>query len=75
MAKARKNFKFETGDLAKIAANKSGHSFEFGTIVKLEKCAEDYKAYANDDFWWVTDDDLVEVDNDTLVKEMTDKEV
>lgn len=68
----KKNIKFETGDYAKIANNKSGHAFEIGTIVKLEKHAEDYKAFANDDFWWVTDDDLVEIDNDTLVKEMTE---
>lgn len=73
LGKEKKNIKFETGDYAKIANSKSGHEFEIGTIVKLEKHAEDYKAFANDDYWWVTDDDLVEVDNDTLVKEMTEE--
>lgn len=73
LGKEKKNIKFETGDYAKIADNKSGHSFELGTIVKLEKHAEDYKAFANDDYWWVTDGDLVEIDNDTLVKEMTEE--
>ncbi len=73
LKKGRKNIKFETGDYAKIADNKSGHEFEIGTIVKLEKHDEDYKAFANGDYWWVTDNDLVEVDIDTLVKEMTEE--
>lgn len=72
LGKGKKNIKFETGDYAKIANNKAGHEFELGTIVKLEKHDEDYKAFANGEYWWVTDDDLVEVDNDTLVKEMTE---
>lgn len=72
LGKGRKDILFETGDYAKIANNKSGHEFEIGTIVKLEKDDEDYKAFANGDYWWVTDDDLAEIDNDTLVKEMTE---
>lgn len=66
------NIKFKTGDYAKIADNKSGHEFEIGTIVKLEKHDDDYKAFANDTYWWVTDNDLAEIDNDTFVKEMTE---
>lgn len=52
------NIKFNTGDYAKIIANKHGHRFKIGTIVRLEKGAIDYTAYAKDDFWYVQDDEL-----------------
>lgn len=65
------NVKFKTGDSAKIVDNNSGHQFEIGTIVMLEKHKGNYKAYANGDYWWVTDYDLAEIDNDDLVKEFT----
>lgn len=55
---SRQNIKFETGDNAKIAANVSEHDFEIGTIVRLEKCDTDYKAFVGEEFWWVVDDEL-----------------
>jgi hypothetical protein len=68
------NFKFETGDFAKIVDCRSGHNFDIGTIVKLEKCKSDYKAFAGGNWWWVTDEDLADVDEDidNLVKEFTE---
>lgn len=66
------NVKFKTGDSAKIVDNSSGHQFKIGTIVMLEKHKDNYKAYANGDYWWVTDYDLAEIDNDDLVKEFTE---
>lgn len=56
-----RNIKFDTGDYARIVDNSSGHDFAIGTIVKLEKYPDDYKAWANDEYWWVTDDDLEEI--------------
>lgn len=67
---SKKNVKFNTGDYAKIASDISGHEFKIGTIVKLEKFDDDYKAYANGDYWWVTDDDLIEIDS--LTEELTE---
>ena len=69
-SESKGNVKFKTGDYAKIANNFSGHNFEIGTIVKLEKYSDDYKAFANGDYWWVTDDDLMKIDD--LAKEMTE---
>lgn len=68
------NVKFETGDFAKIVDCRSGHNFNIGTIVKLEKCKTDYKAFAGCDWWWVTDEDLADVDEDidNLIKEFTE---
>ena len=71
-AKRMKNVKFETGDRAKIGSNVSEHGFAIGTVVTLKKGKEDYAAYADGDFWWVTDDDRVEVDVDNSAKEMTE---
>ena len=70
--KGKVNVKFKTGDSAKIVDNNSGHQFKIGTVVMLEKHKGDYKAYANGNYWWVTDDDLAEIDNDDLVKEFTE---
>ena len=64
------NTKFETGDYAKIVANENYHGFKIGTIVKLEKHDNDYKAFDDNKFWWVTDDELAEIDDNNLVKEM-----
>lgn len=61
----KRNIKFKTGDYAKIVSNHSGHQFEIGTIVKLEKGDGDYKAFANNDYWWVIDVDLMKIDNST----------
>lgn len=55
------NIKFNTGDYARIVCNSSGHEFAIGTIVKLEKYPDDYKAWVNDEYWWVTDVDLEEI--------------
>lgn len=59
----RKNIKFETGDIAKIVGNTTEHGFEIGTIVRLEKCKIDYKAFVGDKFWWVVDDDLEPIED------------
>ena len=59
--RGKRNIKFETGDYAEIVANTSGHQFELGTIVKLEKFEYDYKAFYDGDYWWVIDDDLTEI--------------
>lgn len=59
----RQNIKFETGDYAKIAGNVSEHGFEIGTIVRLEKCETDYKAFAGEEFWWVEDDELEPIED------------
>lgn len=59
----RKNIEFETGDIAKIAGNTTEHGFEIGTIVRLEKCEIDYKAFVGDKFWWVVDDDLEPIED------------
>ena len=64
------NSKFETGDYAKIVANENGHGFKIDTIVKLEKHDRDYKAFVGNEFWWVTDEELAEIDDNNLLKEM-----
>jgi hypothetical protein len=71
----KQNINFETGDYAKIIANNSGHLFEIGTIVKLEKHEVDYKAFADGDYWWVIDQDLVKIDDDNLLKEMVGENI
>lgn len=55
--------KFKTGDSAKIISNVSGHYFPIGTIVRLEieKGGCCYKAYSEDDFWWVNDKDIAPI--------------
>lgn len=68
LQKGKHNIKFNTGVYAKIVDKTSGHQFKIGTIVKLERHADDYKAFANGDYWWVIDEDLVEIDNDNLYK-------
>ena len=65
----KKNIKFKTGDLAKIVANVSGHFFDIGTIVALEKHDRDYKAIKNGDYWWVIDDDLEPLSDDDIKAE------
>lgn len=60
--------KFKTGDYAKIIANKSGHNFKIGTVVKLEAGTEDYKAFFDGNYWWVTDNELESVDENRMCK-------
>lgn len=67
LKKGKYNIKFKTGDYAKIVNNESGHQFKIGSIVILEKQNEDYKAFDSNDFWWVIDDDLEGIDDNTKI--------
>lgn len=64
-----RNIKFNDGDYARITANEYGHNFPIGTIVKLEKGSNSYKAFANGESWWVADSELTLVEHLLVGKE------
>jgi hypothetical protein len=60
-----KTLKFKTGDSAKIINNTCGHLFPMDTIVRLEideSCINSYKAYNENTYWWVDDNDVAPID-------------
>ena len=59
-----KTLKFTTGDSAKIIDNTCGHLFPMDTIVKLEvdeAYGNCYKAYSENEYWWVDDRDIAPI--------------
>ena len=51
--------KYKEGDYVKITANRNGHEFEIGELVKI-KTAEDggYTAHNFEDYWYINDEDI-----------------
>lgn len=56
--------KFKVGDKVKVIAEKRGHEFDIGEIVKIEEISDrDYKCSSlkKDELWWMGEDEFVKV--------------
>lgn len=56
--------KFKAGDKVKVIAEKYGHKFDIGEIVKIEEIDnKDYKCSSlkKDELWWMREDEFVKV--------------
>lgn len=56
--------KFKVGDKVKVIAEKYGHEFDIGEIVKIEEIDDrDYKCSSlkKDELWWMREDEFVKV--------------
>ena len=56
--------KFKVGDKVKVIAEKHGHEFDIGEIVKIEEISDrDYKCSSlkKDELWWMGEDEFVKV--------------
>lgn len=56
--------KFKVGDKVKVIAEKRGHEFDIGEIVKIEEISDrDYKCSSlkKDELWWMVEDEFVKV--------------
>lgn len=56
--------KFKVGDKVKVIAEKRGHEFDVGEIVKIEEISDrDYKCSSlkKDELWWMGEDEFVKV--------------
>lgn len=54
--------KFKVGDKVKVIAEKHGHKFDIGEIVRIEEVSDiDYKCSSlkKNDFWWMGEDEFV----------------
>lgn len=55
--------KFKVGDKVKVIAEKRGHEFDIGEIVKIEEISDrDYKCSSleKNELWWMGEDEFVE---------------
>ncbi len=56
--------KFKVGDKVKVIAEKRGHEFDIGEIVKIEEISDrDYKCSSleKNELWWMGEDEFVKV--------------